>query len=179
MAEVSLHKAFGLPVYTCDLLPGKVHFMTDTPRDDFPLEREKRTVIDLARFIARSSHFPEPGSSYTDSSWTRSAATTFQKFGHHANLKALEPEVYAEIVSIGAKLHLLDTVPPVLMHYDPVAQNIFVNEADDLTGVIDWDGAGIEAFGMVIFALYEALFGSMEGGYWSAYGFPAGNKHPG
>ena len=59
------------------------------------------------------------------------------------------------------------------MHHDLVAQKIFVNETGGLTGVIDWDGAGIEAFGMMIFALYEAFFGGMEGGHWSANDFPS------
>lgn len=100
----------------------------------------------------------------------------FQKFDDHTNLKALETEVYTEIVSTGTNLHLLDTLPPVLMHHDLVAQKIFVNETGGLTGVIDCDGTGIEAFGMMIFALYETFFGGMEGGRWSAYDFPSGIK---
>ena len=179
VAAQTPHQAFGLPVYTCDLLPGEIHFMKDISRNDFPLEREKRTVTDLAKFVARSSHFPYPGSSYMASSWTLSAADTFRNFDDHTNLKSIEPEVYAAIISIGSRLHLLDTLPPVLMHYDLVGQNIFVDEAGALTGVIDWDGAGIEAFGMVIFALYEAFFGSMEGGHWSPYDSLAGDAFPG
>ena len=153
--------------------------MTDTPRDAFPFEREKKTVMDLGKFIARSAHFLEPRSSYNGRSWTMPASTTFKRLEHRCNLKTLEPEVYTEIAAIGAKLHLLDSLPAVLTHYDLVGQNIFVDETGALTGVIDWDGAGIEAFGVVVFALYECFFGNMEGGHWSPYDFLAGGKYPG
>ena len=38
-----------------------------------------------------------------------------------------------------------------------------------MTGVIDYDAAGIEAFGMYIWGLYECFFGSMEDGRWFFY----------
>lgn len=44
-----------------------------------------------------------------------------------------------------------------------------MNDAGNTTGVIDFDEAGVEAFGMSIWGLYECFFGSMEGGKWSFY----------
>ena len=78
------------------------------------------------------------------------------------------------MVSVGSKLHLLDTLP------DVAGQNIFVDKAiGNLTGVIDFAEARTEALGIHIFTLYENHFGSMEAGHWTPFDMPAGEQYPG
>jgi len=80
------------------------------------------------------------------------------------------PELHARAQSIQSKLYLLDELPPVLSHHDFSEINILVDrDSGGLTGVVDFDEAQIEAFGMCIFGLYECFFGAMEKGRWSWY----------
>lgn len=48
-----------------------------------------------------------------------------------------------------------------------------------LTGVLDFEEARTEAFGINIFKIYENHVGSMEDGHWSPYDMPAEEEHPG
>ena len=92
----------------------------------------------------------------------------------------MAPEIYTLITSLNTRLHLLKALPPVLTHMDLGGQNIFVDkEVGTLTGVIDFDEARTEAFGINIFTLYENHIGSMEDGHWSPYNMPAGEQYPG
>lgn len=176
--QVVHHSGFKLPVYTIDIVPGVAHYWQEPPRNPFPLERELRTVIDLAKFIATSSHFPHPPSDCKDSSKTQSARATFKRLEQNSSLKKVAPDVHTEVTSISAKLHLLQSLPLVLTHPDLVGLNIFVDrKTGSFTGVIDFDDAQIEALGMNIVTLYEWFVGSMEDGHWSPYDMPAGEKH--
>ena len=92
----------------------------------------------------------------------------------------MAPEIYTLVTSLGTRLHLLDALPGVLTHLDLGGQSSFVDkETGALTGVIDFDEARTEAFGINIFTLYENHIGSMEDGHWSPYDIPAGVQHPG
>ena len=75
VAKTNYHDDFVLPVYTYNVLPGQLHVWQNVSRDSFPLESEKRTVIDLANFIATASHFPHAKERYDSSSWTKSATS--------------------------------------------------------------------------------------------------------
>lgn len=55
VSSVIHHRGFSLPVYTMDIVPGVAHYWQQPSRASFPLERELRTVTDLAKFIATSS----------------------------------------------------------------------------------------------------------------------------
>lgn len=165
VASTTYHNDFVLPVYTYNILPGQLHIWQKVSRGSFPLEREKRTVIDLSRFIATASHFPHSKDGYDGTSWTKSANAVIQRLEHNSSLRQIAPEVYAEIEFLSTRLHLLDDLPAVLTHLDLGGQNIFVDkDAGTLTGVIDFDEARIEAFGINIFTLYENHVGSMEDG---------------
>lgn len=180
VAKTDYHDDFVFPVYTYNVLPGQLHVWQKVSRDSFPLEREKITVIDLARFIATASHFPHSKERYDNSSWTKSASSTVQRLEHNSSLKQMAPEIFSLFKSLSTNLHLLDTLPAVLTHLDLGGQNFFVDkETGALTGMIDFDEARTEAFGINIFALYKNHIGSMEDGHWSPYNMPAGEQYPG
>jgi hypothetical protein len=89
-------------------------------------------------------------------------------------LQVLAPEIVEIVSNLQGKLHLLDSLPPVLTHHDFSEVNILVNDMGNVTGVIDFDAAGIEAFGMCIWGIYECFLGCMERGKWSFHNQPAG-----
>lgn len=164
-----LHKGFPLPVYSSDNIPGRVHILQPFPEDEFPLEREKATVIDLGCFVARATFFPQPKSSYISTSWVTTAKEMLDRLQRNVSLQKLAPEVATVVVRLQSGLHRLGDLPAVLTHHDFAQVNIFVDDVGTVTGVIDFDEAGIEPFGMCIWGLYEGFFGSMERGKWSFY----------
>ena len=178
VSRVFHHSGFNLPVYTINIVPGVAHYWQEPSRDNFPLERELRTVTDLAKFIATSSHFPHPPADCKDNSKTHRAGATFKRLEQNMSLKDIAPVVHAEVISVSAKLHMLQILPLVLTHPDLVGLNIFVDRiTGKITGVIDFDDAQVEALGMNIVTLYEWFFGSMEDGHWSPYYMPAGERY--
>lgn len=180
VANTAHHNDFGLPVYTYNILPGQLHVWQKVSRVSFPLEREMRTIVDTAKFIATATHFPHSADGYSSNSWTKSADAVMQRLEHNVSLRQIAPEVYTEAASLTARLHLLDILPAVLTHIDLGGQNVFVEkDTGTLTGVIDFDEARTEAFGINIFTLYENHVGSMEDGHWSPYSMPSGKQHPG
>lgn len=180
VSRVVHHSGFNLPVYTINVVPGVAHYWQEPPRDHFPLERELRTVKDLAKFIAASSHFPHPPDDCKDNSKTHGARATFKRLEQNTSLKDIAPVLHAEISSVSAKLHLLQDLPLVLTHPDLVGLNIFVDRTTGrITGVIDFDNAQVEALGVNIVTLYEWFVGSMEDGHWSPYDMPAGERYGG
>ena len=164
-----LHKGFPLPVYSSDIIPGRVHVLQPFPEDKFPLEREKATVIDLGCFVARATFFPQSKSSYNSTSWVITAKEMLDRLQRNVSLQKLAPEVAKVVVRLQTGLYRLSDLPAVLTHHDFAQVNIFVNDVGKVTGVIDFDEAGIEPFGMCIWGLYEGFFGCMEGGKWSFY----------
>lgn len=178
VSRVFYHGGFKLPVYTSNILPGVAHYWQELPRYPFPLERELRTVTDLAKFIATSSYFPHPPAECDVDSKPRCVRATFKRLEQNSSLKEIAPEVYAEAISVSARLHLLVSLPLVLSHPDLVGLNVFVDRSSGhITGVIDFDSAQIEALGINIATVYEWFLGSMEKGHWSAYDMPAGEPY--
>lgn len=174
------HHDFVLPVYTYNILPGHLHAWRHVARDPFPLEREKRTITDLAKFIATATHFPHSKDRYSDDSWTISANATLQRLEQNLSRRQMAPDLHTRITSLKTKLHLLHTLPPVLTHPDLTSPNIFIQKDTGLlTGVLNSSSTRTEAFGTNIYALYEKYLGSMQDGHWSPYDMPAGESHPG
>ena len=180
VAKVFRHHDFVLPVYTSNILPGQLYIWQKVARDSFPLEREKRTVTDLAKIIATASHFPRSKETYSDNSWTMSAKANLQRLKQNTSLREMAPEIHIRVAYLSTKLHLLDTLPGVLTHMDLVSQNIFVEkDTGTVTGVIGFHDARTEAFGINIYALYESYVGSLADGHWSPYDMPAGEQYSG
>ena len=178
VSRVTYHNGFKLPVYTMGIVPGVAHCWQEPLRTAFPLERELKTVTDLAKLIAASSYFPHPSADCKEDSKTKSAHATFERLEQNLSLGAIAPDVYTEVTAIAAKLHLLQDLPLVLNHPDLVGLNVFVDRMSGaITGVIDFDGAEIEALGISIFTLYECFIGSMDDRHWSPYDMPAGPAH--
>lgn len=74
--------------------------------------------------------------------------------------------MHAEITVVSAKLHLLQSLPLVLSHPDLVGLNIFVDRVTgNITGIIDFNDAQIEALGISVVTLYEWFIGNMEDGH--------------
>jgi Phosphotransferase enzyme family len=170
--EVKFHDGFPLPVYSCKVIPGRVHLLQPFPEGNFPLEREKVTVAELGWFVARAAFFEQP-KPVPDSSWTKSAEMTLHRLTKNSTLRCLAPDLFDLLSTLQPELHLLESLPAVLTHHDFSQVNILVNDSGHVTGVIDFDEAGIEAFGMCIWGLYECFLGSMEDGKWSFYDMPA------
>ncbi|CAF9938318.1 hypothetical protein IMSHALPRED_000759 [Imshaugia aleurites] len=178
VSQVVHHSGFNLPVYTMDIVPGVAHFWQESPRTAFPLERELNTVVDLAKFTAAPSHFLHPLADCKESSKTNCARAIFTRLEQNSSLRQIAPEIYAEVTSLTARLNLLESLPLVLTHPDLVGLNVFVDRiTGNITGVIDFDDAQIEALGMNMVTLYEWFVGSMEDGHWSPYDMPAGGLY--
>lgn len=178
VSKIDHHSGFKLPVYTFDTVPGVAHYWQEPSRDHFPLERELWTVKDLAKFIAAPSNYPHRPADCKDTSKTHCARATFNRLEQNVSLKKIAPHLHAEVISVSAKLHLLQNLPLVLSHPDLVGLNIFVERTDGrITGVIDFDDAQVEALGINIVTLYEWFLGSMEDSHWSPYDMPAGEQY--
>ncbi|KAI1120610.1 hypothetical protein F5Y10DRAFT_283165 [Nemania abortiva] len=113
---------------------------------------------------------PKPNA---ETSWTKSAEATFRRLTENASLKNIAPEFSDLVSNLQQQLHLLEILPAVLTHHDFASVNILVGDSGHVNGVIDFDSAEVEAFGMCIWGLYECFFGSMEDGKWSFYDMPA------
>lgn len=133
------------------------------------MKREMKTVAELGAFVAKAAFFVQP-KPYHDASWTHTAADTLRRLTKNTSLEILAPDLHTHITEVlQPSLHLLERLPAVLTHHDFSQINILVDDSGHLTGVIDFDEAGIEAFGMCIWGLYECFFGMMEDGKWSFY----------
>lgn len=167
--EVKLHEGFSLPAYSSRAIPGRVHFLQPFPTAQFPLARERTTVAELGAFVAKAAFFAQP-KPYHDASRTHAAADTLRRLAKNISLETLAPDLHTHIATVlRPRVHLLETLPAVLTPYDFAQINILVDDSGHLTGVIDFDDAGIEAFGMCIWGLYECFFGEMDNGKWSFY----------
>ncbi|KAI9678047.1 MAG: hypothetical protein M1817_005991 [Caeruleum heppii] len=168
---------FPLPVYLSTVIPGQIHIFQTFPSEAYPLNRQLVTVTDVARFVARSAHWPQPESSYAATSWTKSARLTLTTLEQNHDLKRFDPRFSQKATSLLQQLILLDTLPPVLSHSDFVEINMFVDPEGSLTGVIDFEDAQTEAFGMCLFGVYESFFGVMRYGKWTFFDQDAGNGY--
>ena len=163
----TFHSGFALPVYSSRIIPGRVHFLQPFPKAHFPLKRQQTTVKELGWFIGRATHHIQPKCAYKADSWTVKARENLQRLEHNTSLTELAPDLRKAILRIQDKVQLLDSLPAVLTHHDLAEVNIFVNDEGNVTGVIDLDTAGVEAFGMSIWGIYVCFLGSMENEKWS------------
>lgn len=155
--------------YSSRAIPRRVHVLQPFPGAQFPLAREKTTVAELGAFVAKAPFFAQL-KPYRHDSWTHTAADTLYWLTKNTSLKTLAPDLHAHIATIlQPSVHLLENLPAVLTYHDFAQVNILVDDSGNLTGVIDFDEAGIEAFGMCIWGLHECFFGMMEKGKWSFY----------
>ncbi|KAJ5622619.1 hypothetical protein N7528_005851 [Penicillium herquei] len=166
--EVTEHEWFILPTYSSKLIPGQAHLLQPFPAE-FPLEREKQTVTELGAFVAQAAFFEQPKTLLQNTSWTKSASGMLDRLAENPSLEIHAPELMDIVRDLQLNVHLLEALPMVLTHHDFSQVNILVNEAGNVTGVLHFDDAGIEAFGMCIWGLYECFFGSMEDSRWSFY----------
>jgi Ser/Thr protein kinase RdoA (MazF antagonist) len=110
--------------------------------------REGVSVRELGAFVAQAAFFEQP-KPFPDTSWTSSAKDTLHRLSKNSSLKNLAPELFHIITkTLQPQAYLLETLPAVLTHHDFSQVNILVNDTGSVTGVIDFDEAGIEAFGM-------------------------------
>lgn len=173
--SVTLFGDFPLPVYVSPVISGQIHIFQNFPSSKFPMERQLTTVKELAQFVAKSAHWPQPKSSYSATSWTKTARVTFETMIQNDDLKRLEPRYIEKARHLSAKVPLLDILPPVLSHADFAEINILVNTKGNVTGVIDFDDAQTEAFGMCIVGIYEGFFGEMRYKKWRFFDQSAGD----
>ncbi|KAI3339080.1 hypothetical protein F4824DRAFT_458100 [Ustulina deusta] len=167
--------SFSLPVYVCPVIPGQVHMLQKFPKGAFPLQRQLTTVTELAQFVAKSAFWPQPVSTYSPTSWTKTARSNLDRLTQNDSLRKIEPRFANKASSLLEKVSLLDKLPPVLTHHDFAEVNIMVDLQGHVTGVIDFDDAQTEAFGMCIFGVYEGFFGVMKDQKWSFFDEPAGD----
>jgi hypothetical protein len=176
--EVTYYPRFVLPTYIQDFIPGTPHILQPFPVGQFPLARERATVTGLAAFVAKATHLPQPLYACDPDSWTLTARDRLIRLRQNESLQEIDLRFYKKATELLGKLHLLDKLPPVLTHHDFAQINILVADDGRVSGVIDFDSAGVEAFGMCIFGLYECFLGNMIDGVWSFYNQQAPG-HPG
>lgn len=160
----TLVEGFTLPVYVSPLAYGHLHNSEPFPETRATLEKQIRTVQDLARFVARGALTPRSIDSYDPESWTLTAESLLHMIMNNRELAEIEPGFAQRAKSLLPRVGLLMKLPAVLCHVDFFENNIMVNPATGaLTAVLDWDGAQIEAFGMMIYGVYDSFFGCMSG----------------
>jgi len=94
----------------------------------------------------------------------------------NGSLREIEPRFANKAFYLLEKVSLLDKLPPVLTHHDFAEVNIMADLQGHVTGVINFDDAQTEAFGMCIFGVYESVFGVMRDQRWGFFGQPAGDN---
>ncbi|EPE29539.1 Protein kinase-like (PK-like) [Glarea lozoyensis ATCC 20868] len=167
---------FALPVYVSPLIPGKVHILQHFPKHAFPLRRQLKTITELAQFVAKSAFWPQPASTYSSTSWTKTARHVLEKLAKNTSLGDIEPRFLVKASILLEKVYLLDKLPPVLTHHDFVEINIIVDVEGRVNGVIDFDEAQSEAFGFCIFGIYESFLGHMKDSKWIFFDEQAGDE---
>ena len=166
---------FALPVYVSPVIPGRIHILQSFPPEAFPLERQLNTVVEVARFAAKSAFYPQPASSLSSTSWTATAAETLRKLTQNEEVRKVEPRFKMKAALLLEKLGSLRVLPLVLSHGDFVEINIMVDGHGHVTGVIDFEDAGTEVLGMNLFGVYESFFGHMNQQVWTFFDQPAGD----
>lgn len=166
--------SFPLPVYVCPVIPGVIHIFQDFPKDCFPLRRELDMVRDLAAFVVKAASWPQPRQALSSDSWTATASAKLMDLASMNRLRQIEPRFAQKAAKPTSKLHLLDRLPLVLTHIDFAQVNLMVDPSDGyLTGVVDFDGARVEAFGICLFGVYEGFFRELRGARWRFLDQPA------
>ena len=150
-------REFPLPIYIIEIVPGIDFTNLIPPPSDrsLPVDKYYRGVISLANFIGKAASFPQ--SACRAHGWTISAISLLDTLLAEETLTKVAPEVVEVVRDAREHVHLLGTLPAVLTHSDLSAVNLFLNEDGSLSGVIDWDNACIEAFGMSIWSLYDKV----------------------
>ncbi|GAM90033.1 hypothetical protein ANO11243_080730 [Dothideomycetidae sp. 11243] len=121
----------------------------------FPLGRFLSTTLDVAKFIGRGVHYPQPVCTVGGLDRVCSGSPS---------LATHVPELLSTVADVASHLHLLATLPRVLTHHDHGFANLLVDkESGAVTAVLDWDFASIEAFGMTVYSFYEDLTAHREG----------------
>lgn len=175
--QATFVEEFALPVYIFPLAHGHLQNLEPYPNTRSTLERQIRTVRDLARFIAKGAFTPQPTDSYAPTSWTLTAESTLRAVIENKSLAEIEPGFAQKAELLLPRISLLSKLPPVICHVDFFEINIMIEPGiGTLTAVLDWDGAQVEAFGMMIYGVYDSFFGSMNGhpsvAEWSWFGQP-------
>lgn len=148
---------FPLPIYITNVIRGihLTHFLPPPVDEPFILNKRLRTVTDLADFIAKAVRHPQPESACCVDGWTSSASSHLDRLLTHQPFIDHAPGLIPIVAEARQHVHLLDKLPLVLTHVDLSPPNIFVDADSAIVGVIDWDGARVEAFGMCIWTFYE------------------------
>lgn len=80
------------------------------------------------------------------------------------SLAEIEPAFAQRAEYLLQRVGLLMKLPAAICHIDFFEHNIMVDPVTGaLTAVLDWDGAQVEAFGMMVYGIYDGFFGCMTG----------------
>lgn len=94
-------------------------------------------------------------------------------------LRLMEPRFAQKATELTSKIHLLEKLPLILTHLDFAEVKIMVDpQTGHVTGILDFDGARVEPFGMCIFGVYEGFFGEMRDSKWKFFDQPASRDAP-
>lgn len=105
-----------------------------------------------------------------------SASSLVDRLSSNKTLAKVAPQLTPVLASLNAHMHLIGRLPLVLTHKDLASVNLFVDDKNgSITGVIDWDGARIEAFGMSLHGVYECFMGGRTGNEFHFYETPTKN----
>lgn len=132
------------------------------------------TIHDLVEFVAKGAFRPQTQSANLDISWTTTAEAKLIDLAKNSNLDKIESRFARKAEELIPKLHLLEKLPPVLTHIDLAEVNLLVDpDSGHLKGVLDFEGARVEAFGLCVFGIYEGFLGVMKEDKWSFFDQPA------
>ncbi|KAF2219706.1 hypothetical protein BDZ85DRAFT_322098 [Elsinoe ampelina] len=168
--QVTSMNTFTLPVYNSKLNEGHLHIFQsfpEDPEDRFPIERQLRTVRDVAAFIARGASLPLARETLTPNGWTMGAKNRLEQIRDNITLQSIEPRFSQRANALLTQIPKLDQLPAVITVPDLAELNLMIDpESGALTGVLDFDDASIGAWGMCISGVYEIFFGQMREVKW-------------
>lgn len=100
---------------------------------------------------------------------TKTAPQIIEQLILNESLFRLAPELLPILKDLQKSLYRLDQLPLVLTHADLGEINIFVDEHGHVTGVIDFESATVEAFGVSMWGIWECFLGQMNKGKFSFF----------
>ena len=111
-------EGFLLPVYIFPLAYGYLHTSEPYPETRSALEKQIRTVRDLAKFVAKGAFTPQSADCYAPTSWTLTAESALRTIIENKALAEIEPRFTERAKSLLSRVNFLTKLPPVMCLVD-------------------------------------------------------------
>lgn len=114
---------------------------------------------------------------YTDDCWTTCADAKIDEIVRDFRLQAFGPKIYEGSRQFTHKASALEIPPPVFTHKGLCHRISLLMKQDPLRVQSIGRKGGVEAFGMVVFALYGCFVKNRERDHWYSYDIRTGYQY--